>query len=304
MYLKKVKLIAIPSSRKDAFPLKGEGHDLYIIPIIPRISGESSDLHQTMKAVVDHSIAYSDFGSGEFDNDRLSLLWIIPFQNIRWIYQHAVDFIDLNEKSIFDQQLVQEILDNDGICEVEVEENGSPKWYDDGKAIIHMEKEYLNPNYKEINGDLISLAQEGAFDVITHGCNCFNLMGSGIAPQMAKAFGCDQSRGLFKLEQNEFKGSILKLGTIEYHPINIGPGKTVMVVNSYTQYHYGMSQRNLDYEALTLCLRKINHEFDGQHIGLPQIGCGLAGGDWNVVKGIIQEELKDCNVTVVIYNKK
>jgi hypothetical protein len=32
----------------------------------------------------------------------------------------------------------------------------------------------------------------------------------------------------------------------------------------------------LDYEALALCLRKINHTFKGKHVGLPQIGCGIA----------------------------
>ncbi len=29
----------------------------------------------------------------------------------------------------------------------------------------------------------------------------------------------------------------------------------------------------------------------------------IAGGDWNRIKKIIQEELKDCIVTVVIYDK-
>jgi O-acetyl-ADP-ribose deacetylase (regulator of RNase III) len=48
-------------------------------------------------------------------------------------------------------------------------------------------------------------------------------------------------------------------------------------------------------------MRKINHVFKDNHIGLPQIGCGLAGGDWEIVKKIIQDEFADCNVTVVIY---
>ena len=78
------------------------------------------------------------------------------------------------------------------------------------------------------------------------------------------------------------------------------------VVNSYTQYKYGKNhsdgvQRPLDYEALTLCMRKINETFKGKHIGLPKIGCGLAGGSWDMVKKIIQKELCDCDVTVVIY---
>ena len=84
--------------------------------------------------------------------------------------------------------------------------------------------------------------------------------------------------------------------------------KDLTIVNAYTQYGFGRNHSNgtqipLDYEALTLCMRKINHNFKGKHIGLPQIGCGLAGGDWLRVKSIIQTELKDCNVTVVIFNK-
>lgn len=155
--------------------------------------------------------------------------------------------------------------------------------------------------YQEINGNLITLAKEGTFDVITHGCNCLCQMGAGIAPQMAVAFGCDS----FKMEAPEYRGDINKLGTIDYEYI---PGLQLTVVNSYTQFKYGTNHTDgvskpLDYEALILCLRKINHIFKGKHIGLPQIGCGLAGGDWDVVKKIIQTELRDCKVTVVIFKK-
>jgi hypothetical protein len=73
------------------------------------------------------------------------------------------------------------------------------------------------------------------------------------------------------------------------------------VVNSYSQYIPAAHLKPLDYEALTLCLRKINHTFKGKHIGLPKIGAGLAGGDWDRIKTIIQTELKDCNTTVVIF---
>ena len=46
----------------------------------------------------------------------------------------------------------------------------------------------------------------------------------------------------------------------------------------------------------------MNYRFKGKHIGLPKIGAGLAGGDWERIKGIIQKELKDCEVTIVIYD--
>ena len=169
--------------------------------------------------------------------------------------------------------------------------------------------------YKEINGDLIALAKEGKFDVITHGCNCLSNMGAGIAPQMAKAFGVNT----FEMERQG--PDIEKLGCIDYKTFVLGENTVwflddyknnknepeLTVVNSYTQFKYGKNHtdgvsRPLDYEALTLCMRKINNVFKGKHIGLPKIGAGLAGGDWNRIKSIIQTELKDCDVTVVIYS--
>lgn len=184
--------------------------------------------------------------------------------------------------------------------------------------------------YKEVEGDLIKLAQQGKFDVITHGCNCFCQMGAGIAPQMASAFACDA----FPKEDPSFKGDINKLGTIDYLTHTRAGGTSefdifdfdLTVVNSYTQYHYGRNHKDgvakpIDYEALTLCMRKINHTFKGKRIGLPMIGAGLAGGVWSIdelsihdqntrkdlpvddIKTIIQRELKDCDVTVVIFKR-
>ena len=66
--------------------------------------------------------------------------------------------------------------------------------------------------YNEVKGNLITLALQGQFNVIAHGCNCLSNMGAGLAPQMAKTFGCDK----FKMEM---KGpDINKLGCIDYEP--------------------------------------------------------------------------------------
>lgn len=171
-------------------------------------------------------------------------------------------------------------------------------------------------NYQEIDGDLIELAKQAKFDVITHGCNCLSNMGAGIAPQMAKAFGVD------KMEMEAWGPTIEKLGCIDWMTVVLGENAIwslddyknnrdepeLIVVNSYTQFRYGKNHKDgdakpLDYEALTLCMRKINNKFKGKHIGLPKIGAGLAGGDWNRIKAIIQTELKDMKVTVVNYKK-
>lgn len=142
---------------------------------------------------------------------------------------------------------------------------------------------------KIVRGDLIDLALNDTFDVIAHGCNCFGIMGAGIAVQMADAFGCKNFRG------ERVRGDMNKLGCIDWEVMSFS---SLIVVNAYTQFFPG---KHLDYQALTLCLRKINYTFIGKHIGLPQIGAGIAGGDWEVILKIIETELKDCEVTIVKY---
>ena len=166
-----------------------------------------------------------------------------------------------------------------------------------------------------VDGDLIKLAKEGIFDVIVHGCNCLSTMGAGIAPQMAAAFGCD------KFEMEMWGPSIDKLGNIDCKTflleknntftIDLGEGNTekgteLVVVNAYTQYSYGRNHSDgvaqpFDYEAFTICMRKLNRVFRGNHIGMGKIGSGLAGGDWNRIENIISTELIDCEVTIVNY---
>jgi O-acetyl-ADP-ribose deacetylase (regulator of RNase III) len=165
-----------------------------------------------------------------------------------------------------------------------------------------------------IDGDLIKLAKEGLFDVIVHGCNCHSVMGAGIAPQMAQAFGCDR----FGMEM--WGSDINKLGNIDYQTVVLGEHRIwslndlknnrnepeLTVVNAYTQFNYGRNHPDgdahpLSYEALTLCMKKINMVFCEKHIGMPKIGSGLAGGDWDRIEHIIGVELRDCQVTIVNY---
>jgi O-acetyl-ADP-ribose deacetylase (regulator of RNase III) len=165
-----------------------------------------------------------------------------------------------------------------------------------------------------IDGDVVKLAKKGSFDVVVHGCNCLSTMGAGVAPQMAAAFGCN------KFEMETWGPTIEKLGNIDYQTVVLGQNITwslndfknnrnepeLIVVNAYTQYMYGRNHMDgalapFDYEAFTVCMRKMNHTFKGKHIGMPKIGSHLAGGDWDRIEKIIEAELSDCKVTVVNY---
>lgn len=161
-------------------------------------------------------------------------------------------------------------------------------------------------NYKEVIGNLITLANSGDFDVIAQGCNCFCVQGAGLAPQMVKYYETDK----FPMEQANYRGDINKLGTIDYQIKTIlidsetdRIDSDLVVVNCYTQFDTAQypGHRVLDYNALSLCLKKINHLFKGKRIGLPLIGGGLAGGDTEVIKAIIKREMPDCYVTLVLF---
>lgn len=164
-------------------------------------------------------------------------------------------------------------------------------------------------SFKEIQGDLISLAKIGEFDFIGHGCNCFSTMGAGIAKSIAlnfpEALEIDKALKLTPLQ---------KLGnfSIANHTVSIPPkGKftrtTVRVLNFYSQHYPGPA---FDKESLILALRKFtiwhaDRVFDAHwKIGLPLIGCGIGGGDWEEVKELIKKELHQFDVTIVHFKEK
>ncbi len=146
---------------------------------------------------------------------------------------------------------------------------------------------------RKIEGDLIDLAKKGEFDVIVHGCNCFCNMGAGIAKQIKLEFSKAYDTDLKTKE-----GDKLKLGTINCTKVKTSNGKLV-VVNGYTQYQYWGDEILVDYDALRHVFSEIKKKFPDKRIGYPAIGAGLAGGDWNKISKIINEELAGTEHTFV-----
>ena len=76
----------------------------------------------------------------------------------------------------------------------------------------------------------------------------------------------------------------------------------LIIVNAYTQYDFGRRGRNVDYEAVSSVFAEIKRDFHGLRIAYPMIGAGLAGGNWEIIKLIIDDELKDEYHTLVVYD--
>jgi len=136
-----------------------------------------------------------------------------------------------------------------------------------------------------IKGDLLALALDGRFDVIVHGCNCMCQMGKGIAKSIRQQFP-----EAFEADQQTTAGDRDKLGTITTAEV-VRDGQRFVVVNAYTQYDYRGPGPNVDYDAVRSAMREVKRRFAGRRIGYPKIGAGLAGGDWDRIAKIIDEEL-------------
>jgi O-acetyl-ADP-ribose deacetylase (regulator of RNase III) len=151
-----------------------------------------------------------------------------------------------------------------------------------------------------IKGDLLTLGKNNDFDIILHGCNCFNMMGAGIAAQIAQQFPDAQ------MADNEtLRGDPGKLGTY-----TVGMSGRLVILNCYTQF--GISSIGNDvfeYMAFERVLDKIAQRFGKWRIGLPLIGMGLAGGDEGRIIPMIEHfaervERQGGSVTIVKWEKK
>jgi O-acetyl-ADP-ribose deacetylase (regulator of RNase III) len=130
-----------------------------------------------------------------------------------------------------------------------------------------------------LKGNLIDMAENGDFDVIVQGCNCFNTMGGGIAREIRERYPvCAEIDNLTEA------GEYMKLGNwTEYDQ------GTFLIINAYTQYNMSQGTDVFEYTAFELILQKLLHTYGDKRIGFPYIGMGLAGGNAEHIIDMIEE---------------
>lgn len=118
------------------------------------------------------------------------------------------------------------------------------------------------------------------------------VMGGGVAWQVRKRYP-----EVYVEYVKEFhKNGAYELGFIQ--PIAVS--EDLIIVNAITQKYYGNDgTRYVDYDAVRLCFRHVakfsRNVFMPIHY--PAIGAGLAGGDWDIISAIIDEELENLDHT-------
>ena len=151
------------------------------------------------------------------------------------------------------------------------------------------------------SGNLIDLAQEGEFNVIVHGCNCFNTMGSGIAKEIRTRIPT-----AWAADQKTRPGDYDKLGNY-----TSGHDLGFITINAYTQYDFnrpGEKGDKFEYLSFELILQKLAYYYSGMKFGFPYIGMGLAGGNKERILELL-EDFAECvtnqggSVTLVEFKK-
>ena len=140
-------------------------------------------------------------------------------------------------------------------------------------------------------GDVVKAFRNGDFNVLAHGCNCSGGFGSGVAKQIGMAY--PQVRGAYL---NHYDEGLCRLGEVQI----VAGGFGNAIANCFTQEKYGRDGKlYLDYDALGNCMLYLRSIFSfPDEIGMPKIGCGLAGGEWRKVKKILNEVFDDRTIYV------
>lgn len=143
---------------------------------------------------------------------------------------------------------------------------------------------------REIQGDLLNAKA----DVICHQVNCKGVMGAGLARKI---------RNKFPLIVGPYKAACYVsgehlLGTVQYFHTPV-----YAIANLFAQDDYGSGKCHTDYDALKSCFRRLAIAWPDGVIAVPyNLGCGLAGGDWNKVYALLKEvfEVPDFRGTLLI----
>ena len=128
-----------------------------------------------------------------------------------------------------------------------------------------------------IDGDILTVSR----GIICHQVNCKHVMGAGLAAAIRKKYPS---------HYEDYMSCDAHLGELVVTQAN----DDLYIVGIYGQQEYGRDKRYTDYGALEKGLTAVGAL--SSSLGLPvylpyRIGCGLAGGDWTIVKTIIDKVL-------------
>jgi O-acetyl-ADP-ribose deacetylase (regulator of RNase III) len=136
-------------------------------------------------------------------------------------------------------------------------------------------------------GCLIQALKDDKIDILAHGVNCQGVMGSGVAKLVKENF--PDAYEAYKLKGLSYAyGGKNLLGSAGLVQLNSGQ----FIANLFTQDRYGKDGKQyVDYAAVSSCFNQLLSRFTWFHIGIPKIGAGLGGGNWDIIEKLIEDQV-------------
>ena len=149
-----------------------------------------------------------------------------------------------------------------------------------------------------IKGDATSPKISGN-KIIVHVCNDIGAWGKGFVMAISKRWKKpeNQYREWFKSKEN------FELGKVQFVRVE----EDLWVANLIGQHKINKDENGgapIRYNAIEEGLKSVS-DFAAENnasIHMPRIGCGLAGGKWEIIEPIIFKTLCDKNIEVVVYD--
>lgn len=159
---------------------------------------------------------------------------------------------------------------------------------------------------KTIEGDITEFPE--GIDVILQGCNIRATQGAGLAKTLSQKYPSVLQADIDRHKRYKIRGLPPEylLGKYSKASVDLGTKYRKIIVNLYQQdLTPCITGVNLSYDALYSALYKFNEEFKNVFmplkIGIPDlIGCGLAGGEREIVLAIIKTIFKDSKHQIIL----
>jgi O-acetyl-ADP-ribose deacetylase (regulator of RNase III) len=136
--------------------------------------------------------------------------------------------------------------------------------------------------------------------IVAHVCNDAGGWGQGFAVALSRRWSAPEAA--YRSWYRERTTNDFALGAVQVVPV----GEDVFVANMIGQHGYRPSPDGppIRYEAIGTALAKLGGKACelGATVQLPRIGCGLAGGRWELIEPLIIEYSSQHKVAVTVYD--
>lgn len=145
----------------------------------------------------------------------------------------------------------------------------------------------MKSTIKIVQGNVLDYTKDVA---VIHGVNCQGVMGSGVALAIKNAYPkvyTEYKRMCYATASAEDV-----LGRVGVVTLNITDN--FYVINGFTQIDCGTQRRQVSYDAIVEVFESTNRWLHCQKpltLYFPKIGAGLGGGNWDIIKAIIESSV-------------